>query len=86
MAARKGSYRFRRSAADNFATIIPSLRAEVDHPVCALNHVQIVLDHDERVPTIHKFLKGAEQNPDIFKVKASRWLVENEQGGLRFFL
>ncbi len=48
---------FRRSGGDDFTTRITSFRAEIDDPIGALNHLQIVLDHHERMPAIHKALK-----------------------------
>ena len=48
---------FGRSGGDDFTTRITSFRAEIDDPIGALNHLQIVLDHHERMPTIHKALE-----------------------------
>ncbi len=48
---------FGRSGGDDFTTRITSFRAEIDDPIGALNHLQIVLDHHERMPAIHKALE-----------------------------
>src|SRR4029077_7140221 len=48
---------FRRSGGDDFAAHITSFWAEIDDPIGALNHLQIVLDHYERMPAIHKALE-----------------------------
>ena len=41
----------------DFTACITSFRAEIDDPIGALNHLEIVLDHDERMPAIHKALE-----------------------------
>ena len=48
---------FGRSGGDDFTARITSFRAEIDDPIGALNHLQIVLDHHERMPAIHKALE-----------------------------
>ena len=48
---------FGRSGGDDFTARITSFRAEIDDPIGALNHLQIVLDHHERMPAIHKPLE-----------------------------
>src|ERR1700758_638375 len=48
---------FGRSGRDDFPTRITSFRAEIDDPISALNHLQIVLDDHERMPAIHKALE-----------------------------
>jgi hypothetical protein len=40
----------RRPGRDQLAARIPALRAEVDEPVGLLDHVEVVLDHEHRVP------------------------------------
>ena len=48
---------FGRSGCHDFTTRTTSFRAEIDDPIGALNHLQIVLDHHERMPAIHKALE-----------------------------
>ena len=48
---------FGRSNGDDFTACITSFWAEIDDPIGALNHLEIVLDHDERMPAIHKALE-----------------------------
>ena len=47
----------RRSGGDDFTARITSFRAEIDDPIGALDHLQIVLDHHERMPAIHQALE-----------------------------
>src|SRR5262249_28015263 len=41
-----GRHFFRRARDDDFAAGVPTLRAEVDHMVGGLDHIEVVLDHD----------------------------------------
>src|SRR5205085_8175669 len=50
-----------------------------DDPVRALDHLQVVLDHDDRVPGLNQALKQPHQDRDIIEVQARRGLIENEQ-------
>jgi hypothetical protein len=42
---------------DDFAAFIAGFRSEIDDPIGALNHFEIVLDHDERMPAIDQALE-----------------------------
>ena len=41
-----------RSTGNEFAALVASLRAEVDDMIGRLDHVQVVLNHDDRMPVI----------------------------------
>ena len=69
----------RRSHGDHFAALIASFRAEIDDPIRALDHFQIVLDHDERVTGIDQSLKNLQQPHDVIKMQTGRGLVEHEK-------
>ena len=43
---------FGRSASDDFASVGPAFRADVDDPVCSLDDVEVVFDHDDAVACI----------------------------------
>src|SRR6266700_472557 len=47
-----GGNLFRRSFYDNVTTAFPALRSQIDHPVGALDHVEVVLNHNQRSPAI----------------------------------
>ena len=73
------------------ATIWPprvaALGAQVDHPVGAADHVQIVLDDQDAAAVFDQALEGRQQLGDVVEVQAGGGLVEDEQravaGGLR---
>ena len=54
--------------------------AHVDDPVSRLDHVEIVLDHDDRVPLLDETVEHFEQLVDVVEVQAGRRLIENVEG------
>ena len=69
----------RRSHGDHFAALIASFRAEIDDPIRALDHFQIVLDHNERVTGIDQSLENLQQPRDVIEMQTGRRLVEDEK-------
>src|SRR3984893_12608935 len=69
----------RRANANDFAAIVSRFRSKIDDPIGGLNHFQIVLDHNERVTSIHESLENLEQHRDIVEMQTSGRLVENKQ-------
>src|SRR4051812_14943809 len=49
---------------------VPTLRAEIDQPIGAFDHVEIVLDDEDRVPQIRQAVEHVEQVVDIGEVQA----------------
>ena len=47
-----------------------ALGAEVDDPVGRGDHVEVVLDHDQRMPGLQQLVEGAEQLGDVLEVQA----------------
>ena len=43
---------FRRTTGDNFAARIAALGAQVDQPVAGANNIQIVFNHQQRMPSV----------------------------------
>ena len=69
----------RRSGSDDFTTSITSFRAEIDDPIGALDHVEIVLDHHEGMSAIHQALEQLQQHRHIVEMQSRGWLVEDKQ-------
>ena len=62
-------------------------RAELDHPVARLDHLQIVLDDKDRIAVRDEVAERPDELPDIAPRKAGRRLVEKEEpAGLRLSL
>ena len=68
---------FRRSLRDDSPAAHAALGSEVDHIVRSLNHVEIVLDNDNRIAAVHEALQNDEQLVDIRRMQSRRRLVEN---------
>src|SRR3954453_5138177 len=68
----------RRALGDDRATPEPALRPHVDQPVGALDHVEVVLDDDDRVALVHQALEDEQQLADVLEVQAGGRLVEGE--------
>ena len=66
-------------AGDDFTAFLARFRTEIDDPVGAFDHFEIVLDHDYRVPAIDQALKKLQQNRDIIEMQSGRRFVEDEK-------
>ena len=70
---------FRRSDRDNFATFVACLRAKIDNPISALDHFEVVFDHDDRVPGIDQSLKNFDEQRDVVEMQTGRRFVKDEK-------
>ncbi len=48
----------RRSLSHDLPAASTSFRAEVNHPIGAFDHVEVVFDHDDGMARIHKTLEN----------------------------
>ena len=69
----------RRSRSDEAAAVVARFRTEIDDPIRAFDHLEIVLDHDDRVAGVDQALKHLHQQRDIVEMQAGRRLVEDEK-------
>ena len=46
---------------DNVPASCSAFRTEIDHPVCRLDHIQIVFDYDEGVAGVDKFMQDGKE-------------------------
>jgi hypothetical protein len=61
---------------------VAALGAEVDQPVAGADHVQVVLDHQQRMAGVQQLAQRAHQLGDVVEVQAGGGLVEHEQRAL----
>jgi len=77
--ARVRAHRLGRAFDHDRAAAFAALGAEVDDPVRGGDHVEVVLDHDQRMPGLQQLVEGAEQLGDVLEVQAGGGLVEEEE-------
>ena len=68
----------RRAANDDFAALVARVRAEVNDPIRAFDHFQIVLDDEERIASLDESLEHFEQHAHVFEVQPGGRFVEDE--------
>src|SRR5688572_25753219 len=56
---------FGRARCHDAASLVAALRSEIDDVVGSFQHVEIVLDHHERVTRFEKFLERGQQFRDV---------------------
>ncbi len=66
-----------RSGGHNRATVLAAFRTEIDDVVGGLDHVEIVLDDQQRVAGLEQFPERGQQLRDVVEVQAGRRLVED---------
>ena len=69
----------RHSLGDDLAAGFASLGAEVDHPVCGGDKVEVVLDDQHCVAAPDQALKYPDQAPHVRHVQADCWLLKEEE-------
>ncbi len=75
--ARGARHRLGRAARDEPAAAFAALRPEVEHPVRGLDHVEVVLDHDDAVPGVAQPVEHVEEKLDVVEVQAGGRLVQD---------
>ena len=79
-----GSDQFPHGAGDeHFTARITAFRAQIDDPVRGTNHIEVVLDHHQRIAGSNKLSECAEQLGHVVEVKPSGWLIEKKQRATR---
>src|SRR6185437_7482780 len=69
-----------RAGGDDLAAALAALRAEVDYPVGALDHIEVVLDHDDGVALVAQAMQHIEELGNIVEVQAGGGLIEDVEG------
>ncbi len=68
-----------RALRDQLAATRARLGAELDDPIGRLDHVQIMLDHQDRVAPVDHPLEDRDQEADVLEVETGGRLVEDEK-------
>ena len=80
MTLRHPRHLFRRALGDHHSAACTTLGPHVDHPVGALDDIEVVLDDDHRVALVHQPLDDQEKLGDVLEVQARGGLVEDVDG------
>jgi len=70
---------FRRAGGHQFSAALAGFRTKVDHPVGAFDHVQVMLDDEQRVAGIDEALEHFQQHTNVLEVQAGGGFVEEEE-------
>src|SRR5207247_10571063 len=62
-----------------FASSIARFWTEIDDPISALDHLQVVLDHHDRMSTIDQPLKQLQQHRHVIEMQSGGRLIEDER-------
>ena len=68
---------FRCPLSNDFTAPAAALRAHINHPIGSLYDLQIVLNDNDGIPSINKFMQNLQQLFDIIKMKSGRRLIQN---------
>ncbi len=63
-------------------TRIAAFGAQVNQPITGANHIQIVLNHNQRMTTFQQLAQGAHQLGDVVKMQTGGGLIEQKQSAL----
>ena len=64
---------------DDLASGVSAFWTQVDEPVAGADHVQVVLDHQQRMAGVEQLAQRAQQFGDVVEMQSGRGLVEHEQ-------
>src|SRR5215204_4628575 len=66
-----------RSGGHDRPATVAAFGAKIDDPVCGLDDVEVVLDHEHRVATLDESVKDLEQQADVLEVEPGRRFIED---------
>src|SRR5689334_16737480 len=71
---------------DDCATTRPTLGPKIDDPIRRLDDIEIVLDHEYRVPAIDETMEHVEEQSHVLEMQSGRRLVEDIERATRVAL
>src|SRR5580698_6735908 len=74
---------FRGALRDDLPAAIATLGPEIDYIVGSLDHVEVMLDHDNRVATVGEPAEYREQLLDVVEMQTGRGLVQDVERAAR---
>ena len=71
--------RCNRALENHLAAALAALGTKIDDPVGGRDHIEVVLDHNDRVSLGKKLLERIEQSGDVVEMQPGGRLVEQEK-------
>src|SRR5436190_12719569 len=68
-AATRGD-RFRRSGNDQLTSLMTALGSQIENPIGAFDDVEMMFDHQDRVPCMHEPIQAIQQALDIGEMQS----------------
>src|SRR6516225_11523858 len=67
----------RCSLCDDLTAEVSAFRTEINNPIRALDDLQVVFDHNQRISLVPKLEQNLQQLVNIGEMQTSSWLVQN---------
>src|SRR5207253_5566230 len=80
MATWKSCDLLRRTSSDEIAASFATFRSQIDDPIGALDHLQIVFNHDHRITRVAQLHQHLQQFLNVGEMQSGRRLIENVKG------
>ena len=71
-------YLFRRAFGYEFTSSLAGFGPQIHHPIGLGNEIEVVLDHQHRMPGVHQTLQHLDQASDIAGMKPNGGLFQEE--------
>ena len=71
---------FRCSGENDLTAVVSAVRPQIDQIVGCFNHIQIVLDEDDRISRVYQRLQDFNQFMNVCRMKPCCRLVQNIDG------
>ena len=71
---------FRGSLVHEATTMLAAARPQIEDVVCALEHIEVVLDDHDGVPLLEQGVEGFKEFGHVVDVQSGRRFVKNEEG------
>ena len=78
-----GAHHIRHSCTHDLPAGIATFWSKIDNPIRSTQHVQIVLNHHDRMTGINQPAQCIQQHADIIKMQPGGGLIEQKQGATR---
>src|SRR6185503_9798154 len=72
-----GGDRFRCSTNDQLTSLMAALGSQIENPIGAFDDVEMMLDHQHRMPGLHEPLQAIQQALDIGEMQSGGGFVKN---------